>query len=171
MSIKDTSRPSARVRALLLAGLAVGVVLAAALTSVLGWRAYSAAATDRATAAAMDAAKGRAADLLTFSAPTLDADLARAKLQVTGEFVGRFDRLTSTLIAPSTKQQGITTKAVVARSAVIDAGSDRVVTLLLFINQTTSTAAAPQPVQHMSQAKVTMSRVGDAWLISDLIPI
>lgn len=165
-----TQRPSARVRGLILAGLAVAVALAAVLTGTLGWRAYTAAAAERATTAAVDAAKSRTASLLSFSEPTLEADLVRAKQQVTGDFAARFDQLAGTVIAPNTRQQGITTKATVTRAAVIDASSDRVETLL-FVNQSTSTAATPQPVQHTSQAKVTMARVNGAWLIADLTPI
>jgi len=161
---------AARVRTLIRNGLCATVLLAAALAGVLGWRAYSAAAAEDATSAALDAARTRTAELLSYSAPTLDADLARAKQQVTGDFTQRFDQLASTLIAPSTRQQGITTKATVARAAVIDARSDRVVTLL-FVNQATTMNGQPRPVQHTSQAKVTMSKVDDTWLISDVTPI
>jgi Mce-associated membrane protein len=82
---------------------------------------------------------------VSYSTPTQEADLARAKQQVTGEFTQRFERLASTLIAPSTRHRGVTTKATVTRAAVIDARSDRVVTLL-FVNQTTTTNGQPNPV-------------------------
>jgi Mce-associated membrane protein len=160
-------RRSVRARTLVGNGLVLAVLLASVLAAVLGWRAYSAAATDRATSAALDMAKIRTSELLSYSAPSLDADLARAKQQVTGDFVQRFDQLASTLIAPSTRQQGLTTRATVVRAAVVDSQPGRVVTLL-FINQSTTTTAHPRPVQQTSQATVTMSKVGDQWLISDL---
>jgi len=170
MSTEPNTDRASRRRTLIRNGLAAAVVLAAALAGVLGWQAYSAAATEDATSAALDAARTRTAELLSYSTPTLDADLARAKQQVTGDFTQRFDQLASTLIAPNTRQQGITTKATVTRAAVIDARSDRVVTLL-FVNQATTTNAAPEPIQRTSQAKVTMSKVNGTWLISDVTPI
>ncbi|MBO0872771.1 MAG: hypothetical protein J2P19_05215 [Pseudonocardia sp.] len=164
------SRPSIRFQVLIRNGLAASVLLALVLAGVLGWRTYTAAADERATSAALAEASARTAALLSYSAPTLDADLARAKQQVTGDFTQRFDQLANTLIAPSTREQGITTKAVVARSAVIDTKPDRVV-VLLFVNQTTTKPTQPEPMRSMSQAKVTMAYVNGAWLIADLLPV
>lgn len=147
-----------------------GMVLAASvLTGTLGWQAHSAAAAQRATTAAVEAAKTKSSRLLTYSAPTIDADLARAKQQVTGEFSKRFDELATTVIGPGARQRALTTKAVVTRAAVINAESNQVVTLLFF-SQTTTTAANPQPTQQSSVAKVTMSWSNGEWLISDLVP-
>jgi Mce-associated membrane protein len=149
--------------------LAGAVVAASVLTGTLGWHAHSAAAAQRSTAAAVEAAKSKATQLLTYSAPTIDADLVRAKQQVTGEFSKRFHELAATVIEPGARQQALTTKAVVTRAAVISAESDKVVTLL-FLSQTTTTAANPQPTQQSSVARVTMSRSNGEWLISDLVP-
>lgn len=157
-------------RTLIRNGLAVAVLLAVVLTGALGWRAHSATSIQRATENAVDAARTRTAELLSVSAPTLDADLARARTQVTGDFTRRFDELVTTLIAPNTRHRGLTTRTTVTRAAVIDAAPDRVVTLL-FVNQSTTRADAPQPVIHTSQAKVTMSRANGTWLISDLTPL
>jgi Mce-associated membrane protein len=151
-------------------GLVVLVALAAVLAGALGLRACSASATQKATEAALAAAKTRTAQLLSFSAPTLEPDLARARQQVTGDFAPRFNQLLDTLIVPSIQQRSITTKATVARAGVVSVEPAKVV-ILLFINQETTTAARATPVQATSQAKVTMTKVGDAWLISDFAPI
>jgi Mce-associated membrane protein len=146
------------------------VVVFAVVAGVFGSRAYSSAVMQRAPSDAVAAAKSRTAELLSYSAPTLDADLARARQQVTGDFVPRFDQLASTLIGPNTRQQNITTKATVTRAGFVSADSNRVVTLL-FIDQVTTTAIRPAPVQSTSQAQVTMTKVGSTWLISDVAPI
>jgi hypothetical protein len=75
-----------------------------------------------------------------------------------------------TLILPSTRGQGPTTRSVVIRAAVIETHPGRVVTLL-YINEATSMIAAPQPVPRTTQAVVTMRRVNGQWLISDLVSL
>jgi Mce-associated membrane protein len=150
--------------------LAVAVLLAAAFAGALGWRDYSAVVKERATAAAVDAAKTRVADLLSYSSSTLEADLGRAQQQVTGGFRERFGQLANSLIAPSTRERGLTTKATITRAAVVAAQPDQVITLL-FINQATTTAGETTPIYNTSQAKVTMARVNSEWLISDVTPI
>jgi Mce-associated membrane protein len=163
--------PLGPTRRLIRNGLAVLVVVVAVVVAgVFGSRAYFNSVTERATSDAVAAATTRTAQLLSYSAPTLDADLARAKQQVTGDFVTRFNQLASTLIGPSTKEQNITTKATVTRAGFVSADSNRVVTLV-FIDQVTTTATRPAPVQSTSQAQVTMTKVGGTWLISDVAPI
>jgi Mce-associated membrane protein len=108
--------------------------------------------------------------LLSYSAETLDADLARAKQQVAAPLAQRFDHLAESSIAPSTRQQDITTKAAVVRAGVVDAQPERVV-VLMFVDQSTTRASQPQPVQQTSQTIVTMIRTHVGWLISDMSPI
>lgn len=120
--------------------------------------------------AALQSAKTRTEQLLSYNSHTLDADLARGRAQVTGDFATQYERTASELIGPATRAKEIVTVATVVRSALISAEPDRVETLL-YINQATTSKEQPTPRPVTSQVRVTVSRVGDQWLISGMQPI
>lgn len=156
-----------RIRILVRNGLAVAVLLITIFTATLVWRGYLAMSAEHDTMAALEAAKTRTSTLLSYGAPTLDADLARAKQQVTGSLGQRFDQIAQSTIVPSARQDGIVTTATVVRAGVVDAEQDRVV-VLVFVDQLTTKASQPQPTRQASQATVTMEKTNGTWLISEM---
>jgi hypothetical protein len=150
--------------------LAALAVCAGTGVGVLAWQVHATAATEQASAAALDAARAKLTLVLSYQYSTLDADLDTARQQIAGPFAAQFDELAASTIAPSTRDQKIVTKATVVRGAVTSATTDRVETLL-FVNQSTTSADKPQPQATASQVRVVMIPVGGQWLIAEVTPI
>ena len=159
--------PRARRLLMALAGL---VVVSALVVGWFGWQAFSAAQDRRAQDEALAAARTATAQVLSYSAPTLDSDLARSRSMISGVFAAKFAQLADNVIVPAVKEQSLATKAVVLNAAVIDAQPDQV-RALLFVNQTSTMAGAPEPRTAANQVRVTMTAVDGQWLISDLQPL
>jgi Mce-associated membrane protein len=164
----DAPRPSAvpasRPRLPLVLGIVLGV--SAVAVGVLGWQAVSASRAEANQDAALAAARTEIPQVLSFSASTLDADLARARGLVSGTFANQFNQLTGEVVGPAIKQQGITTKAKVLRTGVVDDQPGRV-TVLMYVQQDTSGAGQPAH-QAVNQVEATMTEVHGKWLISDM---
>ncbi|GAB6919611.1 hypothetical protein JCM9803A_00610 [Rhodococcus erythropolis] len=108
--------------------------------------------------------------LLTYNAADIESTLASATQQLTGPFREQFETLADQVIIPTAKDKGVSTKAEVVESSVVTADSENV-TLLLFVNQTTTTTVTPDPVLDGSRVSVALTRVGSDWYISDLKPV
>jgi Mce-associated membrane protein len=165
----DPAEVSPRARRLLVA-LAGLVVVSAVVVGWFGWQAYSTAQDRHAQDEALAAARSATAQVLSYSAPTLDADLARSRSMISGLFAAKFAQLADNVIVPAVKEQNLATKAVVLNAAVIDAQPDQV-RALLFVNQTSTMTGAPEPRTAANQVRVTMTAVDGQWLISDLQPL
>jgi Mce-associated membrane protein len=155
-----------RRRTVLLAGLAVGAFLlvaagAVALLTVLP--SHDARSTRD---AALDAARQRTAQVLSFSPTTVDADLDRARESVTGEFGDQFRGLLSEIVDPAVRR-GITTTTTVTHAGVVSVDADHV-RALLYLDQAAQSASDPAPRVTHSRVDVTMQDVAGQWLIADL---
>ena len=151
--------------------LAALVLAAAVAVALIGWQAIQADNTERTVAEALDAARTSTGQVLSYDSKTIDADLARSRALLSGTFAAQFEQRVNEVIMPAIRQQDITTKAEVVRSALIDARPDQV-EALLFVDQTTNTSAHPEPKRTPVQVRVTMTRnVDGRWLISDLQPV
>ncbi|OHF24846.1 hypothetical protein BKP30_27785 [Rhodococcus erythropolis] len=60
--------------------------------------------------------------------------------------------------------------ATVAGTGAVDA-SDSLATVMFFVNQSTTSAAHPEPTLSPSRARVTVERIDGCWLISGLEPM
>jgi Mce-associated membrane protein len=159
-----------RNRRLLTAG-AVAVIIAGVLAAaVLGWWWRAEVRAEAADRAVLAEAENRAEALLSYDAAHLDADLARGRAQVTGDFAARYERTATEVIAPAARTRRIVTLTGVTRSALVRTDPGRV-EALLFINQAVTAADQPVPRPLSSQVLVTLIRVGDQWLISELRPL
>jgi Mce-associated membrane protein len=151
--------------------LAVLVVAAAVAVGLLGVHAWTLYQGQQDAAAALDQAKTRTVQVLSYDPKTVDADVARAKEQLSGSFAAQFDQLANVLILPSAKQQGLTSEVDVKNAAIIDSQADRAEVLIL-LHQKVSSSATPQPVEGTIQVKTTVSKGADGqWLISNLQPL
>ncbi len=150
--------------------LAALVLASAVAVALLGWQAIRAADAERTEAEALDTARISTGQVLSFDSKTIDADLARARALVSGAFAAQFDQRVNEVIMPAIRQQAITTKAEVVRSALIDARPERV-EALLFVDQTTTSSTNPAPQRTPVQVRVTMTNVDGRWLISELQPL
>ena len=53
-------------------------------------------------------------------------------------------------------------------SGIVRSGEDRV-SVLLFVNRPTTNKQHPEPTVYNDQVTVTMQKVGDEWLVDDLV--
>lgn len=122
------------------------------------------AATQQNRDAAVAAAKTEVAQILSYNYKTLNADIARASADTTGQFSGQFGVLASQLIGPNAVKQQTVTKAVVPVAAAVDSSGDEV-TVLMFVDQSTTSKQQPKAQTNASQLRVTMQRVNGRWLV------
>ncbi|NKQ51954.1 twin-arginine translocation pathway signal [Amycolatopsis sp. K13G38] len=150
--------------AAVVAVLLAGCVVAATIVR------HQQTATETARGAATDAARTGVTTMLSYDYHTFDKDVAAASGSLTGDFQQRYhDLMTGTVRAAALDQQTVT-NASVARSSVVSA-TPETVDVLLFVNQTTTSKASQGPQLTGSRVQVTMTRVGDRWLISNLTPL
>lgn len=155
---------------LFLASWAVMLALLTAGVGMMWWFDRQHDTAREASAVVLEAADTDISEVLSYQAATIDDDLQRARAHLTGDFADEFTRLTNDLIVPTAKQDAITTRAEVTAKSVVDAQPDRVVTLL-FITQTTTGSAFPEPKVDGSRVQVTFVDVDGRWLIQDLVPL
>ena len=58
--------------------------------------------------------------------------------------------------------------AEVVASGIVRSGDDRV-SVLVFVNRRPPTSSSSEPVVYKDQVTVTMQKVGDEWLVDDLV--
>ncbi|WP_024794950.1 hypothetical protein [Tomitella biformata] len=161
---------SRRQRLAVLAPLAATAIALATAVGLLGIAAHSDGAQAAAGSAALSAANANVPKMLSYSADSAESDLVNAAEQLTGDFKTQFIALTREAIIPAASEQRITTSAAVAADAVVSASPEKV-TVLMFLNQTTTHADSPDIKLDSSRVRVQLSKVGDDWLVSDLQPV
>lgn len=125
---------------------------------------------DAARQSAMDAARTRLPQLLSYDYHTLDRDLAGARAGTTGAFRDQFAELSTKVVAPAAAQQEIVTRTTVTGTSVVSADPDRVV-LLVFLDQVTQTKADPSSRIDGARVRATLQRQDGQWLVSALTPV
>jgi Mce-associated membrane protein len=116
--------------------------------------------------AAVAAAKTEIPQILSYNYKTLSADLARASADTTGQFSGQFGVLAGQLIGPNATKQQTVTKATVPVAAAVDSSGNQV-TVLVFVDQSTTSKAQPKAQANASQLRVTMQKVNGRWLVEE----
>ncbi|WP_156094720.1 hypothetical protein [Nocardia lijiangensis] len=127
-------------------------------------------ATAEAEQAAKDSAESRIPRVLSYDFNTMDTEFASATDNLTGTFRTDFDRLSSSVIVPAAHRDSIITRAKVVGTSVVTADPGEV-TLLLFLNQETTSTKYQGPRLDGSRVRVVMTKVADEWLISDITPV
>lgn len=108
--------------------------------------------------------------LLSYQAKNIDKDFEDKYSKVTGSFRTQFEELSKKTIIPAAKEQDLTTKAQVATAGVTAVDGDSV-TLLLFVNQSTTTKNDPGARLDGSRVQVVMTKVDDGWKVAGLTPV
>jgi Mce-associated membrane protein len=167
----DRVRQRSRVE-LLPALLALLVVGSAALAAGLLYFQYRPdRATDAAAAkAAITAASEGTVAILSYSPDTFERDVSSAKSHLIGDFLSYYSQFTQEIVAPAAKQKSVKTSAVVVRAAASELHPDSAV-VLVFINQSTTSADRPEPTLTSSSVLVTLTKAGNNWLISSFNPV
>lgn len=148
----------------------VVIALLAAVAGVLWWQDRGYDETEAARAEATAVVKQHLGAILSYRTASVEKDLAAAQRHLTGRFEEDFGQLARTVVAPASKQDGVTTEAKVVASSVVSASSTDVVALV-YVSHTTKSKTLSEPKVTPSRLRVTLTRVGDRWLISELTPL
>jgi Mce-associated membrane protein len=119
---------------------------------------------------AISAARDGTVALLSYAPDSLDKDLANAKSHLTGEFLKYYSQFTDQIVAPAAKQKGVKTEANVARAALSEMHPADA-TVLVFVNQVTTSKDRPDPALATSSVVVKLTKSDGRWLISEFNPI
>jgi Mce-associated membrane protein len=158
-------RPGRRDLVLLVA-LALVLVLAAT-AGLLLVRAEGADRVERARSEAQAAAEAHAVTLLSYDYRHLDRDFAKARKVLTGSFADDYATTTERVVRPSAEEVEAVVTAEVASSSVVRAEENRVV-VLLFVDQTTTSTRLDGPKVDLNRVRLTMTRTGGEWLVSEV---
>ncbi|WP_017936537.1 J domain-containing protein [Nocardioides sp. Iso805N] len=121
---------------------------------------------DRAVAA-QAAAKEAIVPALSYDYRKLDTDQARAESYMTDAYRTKYDRIFALIKKNAPGTQTVITAKVVD-SGIVRVDADRV-QVLLFVDRPTTNKASATPIPYQDQVTATMRRVGDAWLIDNLV--
>ncbi|HEY0560565.1 MAG TPA: hypothetical protein VGD03_09805 [Frankiaceae bacterium] len=147
-----------------LAGVAVAALLGVTVAAVLV--AWAAQRQDARRTSATAAARSYALDFSTYDYRHLDADFARVQSHLTGSFKADYASTSGSLKQLITQYRGVSTAQVVG-AAPSHVGAEHA-TVLLFLDQTVTNTAAPDPRLDRNRLTLSLLRAGDHWLVSDL---
>jgi Mce-associated membrane protein len=152
--------------------LALFVIAAAALASWVFWCHYRPdQQTDSAAAkVAIRAASDGTVAALSYAPDSVDHDFAAAKAHLTGDFLAYYSKFTEQVAAPAVKENGVKKTAAVVQAALSQLHPDSA-EVLLFVNQTTTSKASPEPRLTASSVVVRLTKINDHWLISKFDPV
>ncbi|MBY6414681.1 h domain protein [Rhodococcus sp. BP-252] len=154
-----------------LRALAVVVVLGlAAGVGVLFYHYRQNERTEQARTDAVTAASAQAVAMLAYDFGGVDQQLASAADGLTGDFKDEYSALVTSVIAPGAKEKSLTVQVTVQGASVVDAAPDTA-TVLLFLNQITTSSDAPDAASSGSRVRMSMENVDGRWLVSGLEPI
>jgi Mce-associated membrane protein len=125
---------------------------------------------DAAAQRAIRAASDGAVAALSYSSENMDHDFTRARSHLTGDFLAYYDKFTKEIVIPTMQQKHLAQTASVLRAAVSELGPNSAV-VLVFLNETTTGKDKPQPLITPSAVRITLTKVGGSWLISELDPV
>lgn len=147
-----------------LAACLVAVLLAAALCAVTvrGDRADVAGGSS-----ALTAARTSAVTILSYDYRHLDADFAAATALTTGSLRTDYQATTSKAVAQLAAQTHAVVSAKVVAGGVV-ASTSTTATVLLFVDQTTTSNRLSAPQTDQNRVELTMRRSGRHWLVSGL---
>ncbi|KLI09912.1 Mce associated membrane protein [Mycolicibacterium conceptionense] len=161
----DTEAPgTGRQRRLSVAAGAAVLVAATAMTAVLGWQVLQLRKLDAAGSQARAAATSYAETLTSIDSSKIDENFTRVLDGATGEFKDMYAQ-SSGQLGRLLAEHKATAHGMVVESAVKSA-TPETVEVLLFVDQSVSNAAMPEPRLDRSRIRMTMKKVDGRWLAS-----
>ncbi len=121
-------------------------------------------------AAAVQAATTGTAKMLTYSPDTIEQDVSAATALLTGDFLAYYKQFTSQVVVPAAREKRVTTTASVLQAGVESLTSQRA-SVLVFVNQTTTSQEQPAPTTTASSVRVGLVKANANWLIDRFDPL
>jgi Mce-associated membrane protein len=125
---------------------------------------------EQARSEAVDAASRQAVAMLAYDFANVDSQLAAAADGITGSFRDDYTALVEETIAPGAKEKQLTVQVTVQAGAPVSTTPTEAV-VLLYLNQTTTSAEAPDARTSGSRVRVSLQKVDDRWLVDQLTPV
>ncbi|MFD4351347.1 hypothetical protein ACFWPX_02250 [Nocardia sp. NPDC058518] len=144
--------------------LVLVAVVAVVTAAILGWKLKQESDTDAAAAAGLEAARAYAVTLTSVDSGNLDRDFTAVLDGSTGEFKDTYTR-SSGQLRQLLLENKATGKGTVLDAAVKSATPTKV-EAILFVDQTVTNTASPDPRVDRSRVMMTMELVDGRWLAS-----
>jgi Mce-associated membrane protein len=151
----------------LLVAVAAIAALVVGACAVVASTAPSDASIADATREAQSSAERAIVPILSYDAAHLDEDQRAAEGFMTAEYRQEYAKLFE-VIKANAPETGTKVSAEVVASGIVRSGDDRVA-VLVFVNRPTTNKQLKEPVVYKDQVTVTMQKVGDEWLVDDLV--
>jgi Mce-associated membrane protein len=166
----SADREGARIRRpVVLTVLAVLAVSLAGLTATQAVSYHRARVRAAAEASVLGPAKAAAARILSYDYRHIEQDATQAIAVLTGVFRGQYEAVMRQQIVPQAPKQHAVVQAEVLGAGVTSVSPDGAqAVVLIFVNQTVSNTSAPRPRVDQVRVRLTMDRVGAAWLVSEV---
>ena len=168
MNVRSTMLP-ARWRLILTVLIAAASVGLAVVLYVTRYRTDVQTDGAAASAAVRAASEGTVA-LLSYQPDSVDTDLTAAKTHLTGEFLTYYGKFSDEILLPAARERAVRSEAAVVRAAEAEIHPDTA-KVLVYVNQTTTSRERPDASQTASSVMVSLTKVGERWLISAFDPI
>ncbi len=144
--------------------LPVLLVVSLAVSGFLGWRQWQEHQVEQAGQQALQAALAYAQVLTSIDSTNVDQNFREVLDGATGEFKDMYTQ-SSVQLRQLLIDNKATAHGVVVDSAIQSESTNKVV-VLVFIDQTVTNAAVPDPRIDRSRIKITMEKVDGRWLAS-----
>lgn len=155
-----------RARLVVLTLVLIAVTVAAAGVT-LTTRLYAPQRYDeQAAQEALRVAPGYVEQVISYDYRTLEKDVRDARKNLTGKFLGEYDRSMSKVTPTLVSRQAIQ-EAKAAKAGVQEATADEV-SVLVFSQRMTTKLDSKDPQVYQDRILVTLTKVGDRWLISQM---
>lgn len=145
-------------------GALVVVLAATVLWEIL--QTMNANATTTAGTDAQNAARSAAQTILSYDYKNLNSEMTKAEALTTGSFRQQYEADAPRLLALAKQAQGVV-QANVWQAGIVSSSPNQV-TVLLFVDQTTTQSSNQTPQLSQNRVKMTMQKVGGNWLVSNL---
>jgi len=119
---------------------------------------------------AVAAASEQAIEMLAYKFDTAGDELSKAADGLTGDFRDDYTKLIQDVIVPGAEEKQLTVQVTVQAGGVISAEPDSA-SVLLYLNQITTSAEVPEAQTAGSRVIVDLQKVDDQWLVSSLKPV
>ncbi|MGW0178626.1 h domain protein [Nocardia sp. NPDC003345] len=155
---------------ILLGLTAVVVVAAAVVAGIGGYRYWDYRQSEHSRTEAVEAASRTVSAIFTYEHQTVEQELPKAAESLTPDFRADYLELIDKAIVPGAKEKELTVKATTQAGGVVTA--DRAhATVLLFLNQVTTSKESPQGATTGSRVRVTLDKDDGQWLVGSVTPI
>jgi Mce-associated membrane protein len=145
-------------------GALVVVLAATVLWEIL--QTGNATAASTAGQDAQSAARNAAQTILSYDYRSTNSDMTKAEALTTGTFRQQYEASAPKLLTLAKQAQGVVTASVWQAGIVSESPGQ--VTVLLFVDQTTTKASNQTPQLSQNRVKMVMQKVGGNWLVGGM---